>query len=112
MNKLLELREKRAKIWTDAKTFLDEHRNADGLLSDADSEIYNKMEADVVKLGLEIQRLETQARIDMEVDKPMNECCTVKEKGPDVAIKNSIQEARKILLDMNDSLYNLETLIK
>lgn len=70
MNQILELRGKRAKAWEAAKAFLDTKRGADGLISAEDSETYDKMEADVVNLGKEIERLEKQATIDAELAKP------------------------------------------
>lgn len=70
MNRILELREKRAKLWESAKAFLDSRRNENGLLSAEDTATYEKMEADVVSLGKEIERLERQAVIDLELSKP------------------------------------------
>lgn len=70
MNKILELREKRAKAWDMAKTFLDSKRGTDGLLSAEDTATYDKMETDVVALGKEIERLERQASLDLELAKP------------------------------------------
>ncbi|ABZ85470.1 phage major capsid protein, hk97 family [Heliomicrobium modesticaldum Ice1] len=72
MSKILELREKRAKAWDAAKAFLDSKRGGDGLLSAEDTATYDKMEADVVALGKEIDRLERQAAIDAELLKPTN----------------------------------------
>lgn len=69
MNKILELREKRVKLWDSTKVFLDSRRNEKGLLSSEDTETYEKMEADVVNLGKEIDRLERQAAIDLELSK-------------------------------------------
>ena len=69
MSKILELREKRAKAWDAAKTFLDAKRGQDGMLSAEDTAAYDKMEADVVALGKEIERLERQASIDAELAK-------------------------------------------
>lgn len=69
MNKILELREKRAKLWDSTKAFLDSKRNDNGLLSVEDTATYEKMEADVVNLGKEIERLERQATIDLELSK-------------------------------------------
>lgn len=66
MSKILELREKRANAWDAAKAFLDTKRGGDGLLSPEDTAVYEKMEADVVALGKEIERLERQAAIDLE----------------------------------------------
>lgn len=70
MNKILELREKRAKAWDAAKAFLDSKRGNDGLLSVEDTATYEKMEEDVVNLGKEIDRLERQATIDAELSRP------------------------------------------
>lgn len=71
MNQILILREKRAKAWEAAKAFLDSKRGNDGLLSAEDTAAYEKMEADVVSLGKEIDRLERQAAIDLELSKPL-----------------------------------------
>ena len=73
MSKILELREKRAKAWEAAKAFLDSRRGADGLLSAEDVAAYEKMEADVVNLGKEIDRLERQQALDAELSKPVND---------------------------------------
>ena len=51
MNKVLELRQKRAAAWDAAKAFLDTKRGNDGMLSSEDAATYDKMEADVVSLG-------------------------------------------------------------
>lgn len=69
MNKILELREKRAKAWETAKSFLDSRRSENGLVSDKDNATYEKMETEVVNLGKEIDRLEKQAAIDLELSK-------------------------------------------
>ena len=70
MNKILALREKRANLWNETKAFLDSHRGEDGMISAEDNATYEKMEADVVALGKEIERLERQAAIDRELDQP------------------------------------------
>lgn len=72
MNKILELREKRAKSWETAKAFLDTKRGTDGIVSAEDTATYEKMEADVVALGKEIDRLEKQEALDRELSKPLN----------------------------------------
>ena len=72
MSKVLELREKRAKAWEAAKAFLDAKRGNDGLISSEDSAVYEKMEAEVVNLGKEIDRLERQQALDLELSKPIN----------------------------------------
>ena len=76
MNKILELREKRAKLWEDTKAFLDSRRNENDLLSAEDTATYEKMEADVLSLGKEIDRLERQSVLDLELSKPTKEALT------------------------------------
>lgn len=78
MNQIQELREKRAKAWDAAKAFLDTKRGKDGLLSAEDVATYDKMEADVVNLGKEIDRLERQAALDAELNKPTADPLTSK----------------------------------
>lgn len=82
MSKILELREKRAKAWDAAKAFLDSKRGEDGLLSAEDVATYEKMEADVVNLGKEIDRLERQQALDAELNKPVNTPITGKPGQP------------------------------
>lgn len=81
MSKILELREKRAKAWEAAKAFLDTKRGNNGLLSAEDTATYEKMEKDVVDLGKEIERLERQAAIDTELNKPTSTPLTNKPNG-------------------------------
>lgn len=70
MNKIIELQEKRAKIWKQAKDFLDEHQAKSDILSAEDNATYERMEKDVVNLGKEIDRLNKQAAIDNELNQP------------------------------------------
>lgn len=67
MDKILELREKRAKAWDKAKNFLDSCRDEKGMISQEDSDRYDKLEQEVVDLGKEIDRLERQERIEREM---------------------------------------------
>ncbi len=78
MNKILELREKRAKLWDSTKAFLDSRRNDNGLLSAEDTATYESMEGDVVNLGKEIDRLERQAVLDLELSKATSTAITNK----------------------------------
>ena len=82
MNQILELRQKRAKAWDAAKNFLDAKRGNDGLMSAEDSAIYDRMEADVVNLGKEIERLERQMEIDNELGKATSNPLTEKPQKP------------------------------
>ncbi|MDR2712246.1 MAG: phage major capsid protein, partial [Clostridiales bacterium] len=71
MNKIVELREKRAKAWEDTKAFLESKRDESGIVSAEDTAIYEKMEADVITLGKEIERLEAQAALDQAMAAPI-----------------------------------------
>lgn len=86
MNKILELREKRAKAWENAKTFLDTHRNEKGYLSPEDDATYERMEQDITALGKEIARLERQEAFDAELNKPLGTPLTEK---PNTAKKDT-----------------------
>ncbi|NCC80184.1 MAG: phage major capsid protein [Clostridia bacterium] len=67
MSRIQELREKRAKVWEQAKTFLDDHRQENGLIKPEDNTVYEKMEDEVMNLGKEIERLEHQDAMDREL---------------------------------------------
>ena len=85
MNRILELREKRAKVWEDAKAFLDSKRGEDGLIATEDAAVYEKMEAEVMSLGKEVERLEKQAVIDLELSKAVNSPLTTRPLRADKA---------------------------
>ena len=72
MNKILELREKRAKAWDEAKNFLDSKCKEGKFISDEDNLTYEKMEQEVVNLGKEIDILERREAIDLELSKAVN----------------------------------------
>jgi HK97 family phage major capsid protein len=96
MSKILELREKRAKTWDATKAFLDTKRGGDGLLSAEDTATYEKMEADVVALGKEIERLERQATIDLELSKATsNPITNAPSKGAEEKTGRASAEYRK-----------------
>ena len=73
MANVMELRKKRAQLWEGAKAFLDSHEDKEGKLSAEDAAAYDKMEADVVALGKDIERMERQMAIDAELAKPTSE---------------------------------------
>ncbi len=82
MEQIITMREKRTKVWEAAKAFLDTKRSDDGLLSPEDVQTYEKMEADVVALGREIDRLERQAAMDRELNKPLADPLTARPGAP------------------------------
>ena len=70
MNKILDLRTKRAALWEQTKNFLESNRGENGLVSAEAVEQYNKMAGDVKALGDEIKRLEDQAAFDSQLNEP------------------------------------------
>jgi len=83
MNTILELREKRNKLWNTAKDFLDSKRGADGMVSTEAAAEYDRMETDMVNLGKEIDRLERQAAYDLELNKATSQAVTNAPAKPD-----------------------------
>lgn len=73
MSKVLEMRNKRAKAWEDAKKFLDEKRDEKGLLSAEDAAAYEKMEKDIDDMGRMIDTLERAEALDKAMAAPAND---------------------------------------
>ena len=67
MSKIIELRNKRNTLWEQTKAFLEEHRDANGLVEASAVEQYEKMAYDVKALGDEIKRLEDQMEMDAKL---------------------------------------------
>lgn len=78
MSKVNELRNQRAKVWEQAKNFLDSHRNEKGILSAEDTATYERMEQDIVDLGHEIERQERADALERELAAPVNTPITAK----------------------------------
>lgn len=70
MNEIRAMREKRVKLWEAAKAFVESRKDVSGTLSAEDSATYDQMEADVIRMGKEIERLERQEALDLEFDRP------------------------------------------
>ena len=70
MSTILDLRNKRANLWEQTKAFLEEHRDANGLVAADAVETYNQMVADVQALGSEIERMENQMQLDAQLSQP------------------------------------------
>lgn len=65
-----ELIEKRKTAWDNARDFLESKCTDSGLLSEEDGKTYDKMEAEIVALGKEIQRLENLSAIGDKLSQP------------------------------------------
>ncbi|MCC8169242.1 MAG: phage major capsid protein, partial [Oscillospiraceae bacterium] len=70
MSKILELRQKRTELWEKTKSFLDNAKREGDVLSADDAATYEKMEADIVAMGREIDILERQAELEKQMNKP------------------------------------------
>lgn len=55
---IVELREKRAKLWDTMEGFLDTHRDRKGVLSAEDDAVYANMEKELNDLTNEVRRME------------------------------------------------------
>ncbi len=75
---IVEMREKRSKLWATMEGFLDTHRNDMGVLSTDDDNTYNNMEKELTALTNEIRRMERRDVIEMELSKPVNKPITEK----------------------------------
>lgn len=73
MSKILEMIEKRNKVWEGAKAFLDSKRDKDGLISEEDAKTYDEMEKKVHNYSLEIERLQKIEEMDKELSKPISD---------------------------------------
>lgn len=70
---IIEMREKRAKLWNTMEGFLDTHRNDKGVLSAEDDATYATMEKDLNDLSNEIRRMERRDAIEAELNMPVNQ---------------------------------------
>ncbi|MEG1813851.1 MAG: phage major capsid protein [Clostridia bacterium] len=68
MSKILDMRAKRGESWDKAKAYLDEHKNESGVLSAEDTEVYERMEQEVVDLGHAIEREERAQELEREMN--------------------------------------------
>lgn len=73
---IIEMREKRAKLWNTMEGFLDTHRNDKGVLSAADDATYSAMEQDLNDLSNEIRRMERRNAMEAELNKPVGKPLT------------------------------------
>ena len=87
MNTTNELRNQRARIWEQAKAFLDSHRDKNGILSAEDTETYERMEQDIVNLGKEIDRQDRLDAFERELKAPTSEPLTSKPDGAKMEMK-------------------------
>ena len=100
MNKITAMREKRAGLWEQTKSFLDTHTDKDGKLSAEDAAAYDQMEQEVVDLGKDIERLERQANIDAELATPTSQPLTNQpgQDGQETKTGRASDEYRKAML--------------
>ncbi len=97
MSKLTELQTKRAEIWQQTKDFLDEKHQESDVLSAEDNATYEKMEADVVSLGKEINRLSKQMEIDNQLKQPTTQPLTT----------NPATDKQGLITDYSQDFWNL-----
>lgn len=99
--KLQQLIDQRAKVWEQAKAFVDSHQKENGTLSAEDSATYEKMEAEITDLTAAIDRERRAEEREAELNKPVNSPLTVKPgKATDEDVKTgrASDEYRKGML--------------
>ena len=69
---IIDLREKRAKLWDTMEGFLDTHRNDKGVLSAEDDAVYANMETELNDLTNEVRRMDRGDAIVAELAKPVS----------------------------------------
>lgn len=69
---IVEMREKRAKLWATMEGFLDTHRDRKGVLSAEDDAVYANMEKELNDLINEVRRMERRDAIAAELAKPVS----------------------------------------
>lgn len=72
MSKITELRQKRAELWEKTKKFLDDAKHEGDVMSAEDVSTYEKMEAEIVALGKEIDLLERRSELEKQLNAPVN----------------------------------------
>ena len=103
MSKIIELRSKRNTLWEQTKAFLEEHRDANGLVEASAVEQYNKMAADVKALGDEIQRLEEQ----MEMDAKLSAATSAPVHADPKADKRKTNARPSATAEYNEAFWNM-----
>jgi len=78
---IVELIQKRAKVWEGAKAFVESHAKENGTLSAEDNAAYLKMEKEIEDLTAAIDRQQRAERMEQELSKPMNSPLTGKPSG-------------------------------
>lgn len=76
--RLQELIAKRAKVWEEAKAFVESHQKENGTLSAEDTAAYEKMEAEITDLTAAIDRERRAEEREAELNRPINTPLTVK----------------------------------
>ena len=97
---LNELILKRAKVWEEAKNFLDSHQDENGVLSAEDTAQYEKMESEITNLTTAIDRTRRAEEMEAELNKPVNTPITNKPQMGTGEVKTgrASDEYRKAML--------------
>ena len=76
--RLQELIAKRAKVWEEAKAFVESHQKENGTLTAEDTAAYEKMEAEITDLTAAIDRERRAEEREAELNRPVNTPLTAK----------------------------------
>ena len=102
--KLIELMDKRNQKWEAAKAFLNSKQADSDVLSAEDSAIYDKMEAEVVALGKEIERATRAAALEDSLKQPTSAPIVGKPQTPETAKTGRASDEYRV--DFGNALRN------
>ena len=108
MSKINDMRAQRAKTWEKAKAFLDERRTENGTLGSEDTATYERMEAEIVDLGHEIERQQRLDAFERELNAQVGSPITSRPEIPkqDEKIGRASQAYRKAFWNLIRSRSN------
>lgn len=70
---IAELNAKKAKVWNDAKDFLEKNRDENGIVSEENGAIYDDMLKTIDKLENEVSRMNEMEKREMAMNEPTTE---------------------------------------
>ena len=82
MSKIAEMRQKRGDLWDKAKAFLNEHADANGMMSAEDTATYERMEKEIDNFGIAIDRQERAERLEREMNAPTSDILSSRPEKP------------------------------
>ena len=113
--KLQEIIDKRAKVWEEAKAFVDSHQDENGIMSAEDVTTYERMEKEIDDLTKAINRQQMMEKREAELSKPINTPITGKpmmEKAEEKTGRASDEYKNAMLLAMRTNFRQVSNVLQ